>query len=330
MKRYGISILLMMICLGCGDDTQKEDTPLDTNFASSKSLIVGRVTTRLDTGKMILYRFNKQEGVRYRIDVKSLYGDFDVYGHWNKRFDPWDRAEKSYRPGNQLDSITIEATKDGPYYFLLHAYAGGEAKITLDAERFANPSPKPKSTSFECKVCDDHNQCQDYIDEIVEAIPEFSSYNRSVDFISDNGGSYCQSISSGIRCPKRWFGKSYMTNKLLFHELTHQLRVRKLYNAGGSSGICGSGSCSSSEFQASLLESFYFPQSCGGGNYKFTDINGVKRYPSDILSTLRESPAISEEELWDFASGRKDSLKPYLDRFNVKNTSDLYWSQTYR
>lgn len=69
---------------------------------------------------------------------------------------------------------------------------------------------------------------------------------------------------------------------------------------------------------------------CLGGHYDFTDVNDEARKVDELESLIHQSPAIPEDVLWSYAMGREDTLVPYLERFGVESTADIYYSQTYK
>lgn len=183
-----------------------------------------------------------------------------------------------------------------------------------------------------CETCNSVASCQLLVDTLIAMFPDFVSKGQDITFAAGGSG-YCLRSGYTITCPQTWINSDrIITNKLLFHELSHALREDLIWWGGGGYGACSAGSCSSSEFQASLLEDYYFPEgetACGGGHYRFEDTHAVTRYPQDILHVLMKSPdAVSEDALWDYAMGRGDSLTPYMWRFGLDTTSELFFGQS--
>jgi hypothetical protein len=164
----------------------------------------------------------------------------------------------------------------------------------------------------------------------MDMFPDYAASGVSLEFHVAQPSDYCDGFTEGaIRCPAGSLGV-WATNKLMFHEINHKLT----WGDGGYkhdySQACDSKeqNCNSSEFQATLLEEFYFPENCSGSTYVFIDKHGISRTSSDILEILLQEPGpISEAELWDYAMGRSDSLAAYAGRFNLMNTFELFASQ---
>jgi hypothetical protein len=181
-----------------------------------------------------------------------------------------------------------------------------------------------------CTPCNSESTCKDMIGSVMSTFPDYAVAGVTLDFIAGGATTYCDGFTVGaIRCPKHWVnGGSTITNKVLFHEINHKLTWGAAGKKHDYSGVCNSGNCNSSEFQASLLEDFYFPATCSGGNYKFTDTKNKVRRSKDIIEILLQPEPISESGLWDYAMGRSDTLAPYMDRFGLDHTFQLFYSQT--
>jgi hypothetical protein len=99
-------------------------------------------------------------------------------------------------------------------------------------------------------------------------------------------------------------GTSYMTSRLLFHELMHLSR---------SGIVSGSDTNATSELQASILEYLVVSGNCPGGTYQFKGKDGQIRSAQAITSALLAAGA-SEEDLWNFALGKRDSISQYMNK----------------
>ncbi len=339
--RIGLRVLtflgLVVASSGCGEDEGTDEPgtgapastvelPVDPTAPGSQEIrILEAESLSWVVGTWGVGRFEKKAGHRYVVDLTTIRGNFNLYGHYNRTFEPREHLHYSVNPGREADQIAFDASQDGEYFVLVHAKLGGSFSIYVEETR----SPFDASPSNECKSCNSKESCQDLMDEIIERFPKYKARaaGRSLKF--DTGGATCFAGSDTITCPAAWFARGFITNRLLFHELNHRMRTVKLENPGGASGNCSNGACSSSEFQATLLEEKYFPVDCFGSQYKFTDSTGVKRTSGEILEKLAEHPAISESELWDYVLGDKDGLADYVDRFGLEETKELYHSQTY-
>lgn len=201
-----------------------------------------------------------------------------------------------------------------------------DAGTAMDAGISTGGAGGAGTPTSSCDHCNSVEKCQEAVDRLIVDHPTFNERNVSVAFATkpDEDLQYCDSLTPGtITCPEAWVARTRGINeKLLFHELGHQMKVATLDEHVGNG----------SEFQASLLEDFYFPSeaTCSGGHYHFTDKNGVVRRSIDFLNVLHEDPKMSEADLWEYVMGRSDTLVPYLSRFGVDQTSDLIVDASYQ
>lgn len=218
--------------------------------------------------------------------------------------------------------MTRKRTAQWLYNLVTEPVTCAEAEVSCEGAYYPDEQP--------CETCSSIESCQDLLDQIISVFPDYAARDTKITFGVWNA-SYCQRQGDTINCPTTWVTNGTVTNKLLFHELNHALREDRI-DSVGDIGICSDGGCNSGEFQASLLEGYYFPgpeSECMGGHYQFTDSNDVARTVADLGDALQQSPAVPEEALWGYAMGREDTLIPYLERFDVSTTEDLYHSQTY-
>lgn len=227
---------------------------------------------------------------------------------------------------NAQGSMTREDTAQWLYNLTTDAVSCGQAQVSCQTE-----SGYPGKQA--CETCNSVDSCQTLSDSIVSMFPDYAARDMKITFNAVEGSDFwCERSGNTINCNKDIVANGKITNKLLFHELNHALKEARI-EEGVSASICSEGSCSSGEFQASLLEAYYFPgpeSECGGGNYKFTDSNNEVRAVAALGEAIQQSPVIPEGVLWSYAMGRNDTLVPYLERFGVTETADLYHSQTYK
>lgn len=215
-----------------------------------------------------------------------------------------------------MASMTRAQTAEWLHRLILAPKPCADAKVEVSCAGAVEPGSGEYPTEQTCQPCNSIESCQTIVDSLIPLFPDYAATGRIIEIKAEGPEGYCDAYLSGvIRCGKKMVGGGkYVTNKLLFHELNHHLQARKLGK-------------SASEFQASLLEDFYFPDTCSGGRYTFTDTNGVTRASADVLEVLGQAPAISESELWDYAMGRVDTLAPYMTRFKLAKTFELFHSQ---
>jgi hypothetical protein len=154
---------------------------------------------------------------------------------------------------------------------------------------------------FNCEIIDSEDEGRKMIATMVAKYPDKL---KSVGFVFEGGNNYCDAYSSDIRCPSDWPGSNSMTNRLLLHELLHQSRVGI---------ISGSDTTATSELQASILEYLVVSGNCYGGTYEFKGKDGQARNAQSITSSLLAAGA-SEEDLWNFALGKQDSISKYISK----------------
>lgn len=175
---------------------------------------------------------------------------------------------------------------------------------TTNVNVTTNPTVTPgqiPNGPFSCEVINSEAEARSIIATMVAKYP---TKLRNVGFVFQGSNNYCDAYTSSIRCPSSWIGASYMTNRLLFHELMHQSR------AGIISGFDTN---ATSELQASILEYVAVSGNCAGGTYIFKGKDGQERNAQTIASALLSAGA-SEEDLWNFALGRIDTISKYMNR----------------
>lgn len=224
-----------------------------------------------------------------------------------------------------LDSMSRAETAAWLYNLILGGSPCDQASVSCqEASKYPGKLP--------CETCNSVESCQTLMDSITSMFPDYSVRDKEITFAVWNE-SYCMRNGDTISCPAGMVSNGKVTNKLLFHELNHALRESAIAMGEGAYGVCSGGSCTSGEFQASLLEGVYFPgleSACLGGHYDFTDVNETSRNVDELEALIHQPPAIPEDVLWSYAMGREDTLVPYLERFGVGSTADIYHSQTYK
>lgn len=311
---------------GAHDTIDKEGISSVDGVSGAADLTLGASDISLEEDRLIGFRFHKQAGAHYTVTLTTTHGDLDLYGHWRSDFSPWSGRLSSTRGGRAEDQIEFTASESGNYYLIVHAYLAGYGRVVVD-EELDEPVSEGYPPIAACRSCSNQADCQAMVDDLVRSFPDYASRGKAITFSVAGPSGYCDGFTSGvIRCPQDFLNRNIVTNKLLFHELSHQMKAGNIKS--GSSGACSNGDCGSSELQASLLEDYYFAENCLGGNYTFTDRNGVARVSNDFLDVLAQT-SITEAELWDFAMGREDTLSDHTSAFGVNSSSELYWSQHY-
>lgn len=228
-----------------------------------------------------------------------------------------------------LAPMTRAQTAEWLHRLILAPTSCAEAKVEVSCAGAVEPGSGEYPSEQICQPCNSIESCQTIVDSLIPLFPDYAATaaGRTIKIKARESGFNCDGYTTDvILCGKAMIeGGKYVTNKLLFHELNHHLQARKVEY----SKTCDSesGNCAPSEFQASLLEDFYFPDTCSGGSYMFTDTNGVTRASADVLEVLGQAPTISESELWDYAMGRIDTLASYMTRFELAQTFELFHSQ---
>ena len=172
------------------------------------------------------------------------------------------------------------------------------------------PGPIPVGP-FECDVIDSEQEALAFIATVVAKYPDKLT---SVGFKFEGSNGYCDAYGTAIRCDASFRGKSFMTNKLVFHELMHFSR----------DGVLGGGHTNAtSELQASLMESIVVSGSCYGGAYNFQAKDNTSRVARAVTSDLLNKGGMSEEQLWQFALGRSDTITSNVSKV-VSGGSEFY------
>jgi hypothetical protein len=192
---------------------------------------------------------------------------------------------------------------------------GGGPVVTV------TPGPIPVGP-FECASIKSEQEALAFIATVVAKYPDKL---KSVGFkfedklVQDKDGNwvnarYCDAYGSYIRCPTAWKGVSWMTNKLIFHELMHFSR----------DGILSGGQLNAtSELQASLMESIVVSGSCYGGGYTFNAKDNTSRVSRSVTSDLLNNGGMTEEQLWQFALGKSDTITANISKV-VSGGSEFY------
>lgn len=124
----------------CGDNSNDvESIPFNPDGLTSQNVaghqpdsnLIGQASVALDQGRARMYQLNKTAGRAYLIEFATRSGDFDLYGHWNKRFDPPRCSWYSGKSGLADESYIVTADESGPFYIVAWAKSGGDGTLSV-------------------------------------------------------------------------------------------------------------------------------------------------------------------------------------------------------